>query len=74
VVLEQSLYLSVLSFLPGLLVSLLLYYALAEWTGLLMILSPARALQVYALTALMCIGSGALAMRKLIRANPAELF
>jgi putative ABC transport system permease protein len=33
-----------------------------------------RVLFVYALTAIMCAGSGALAMRKLRRADPAEIF
>ena len=68
------LYLSVLSFLPGLVVSLLLYHLLAQWTGLLMILSLRRAAVVFALTAAMCVVSGCLAIRKVLAADPAELF
>jgi len=74
VVLQQSLYLSILSFLPGLAVSLLLYSMLAQWTGLLMILSFRRAASVLVLTALMCVVSGCLAIRKVLAADPAELF
>jgi len=73
-VLQQSLYLSVLSFLPGLAVSLLLYHMLAHWTGLLMILNFRRAILVFGLTALMCVVSGCLAIRKVLAADPAELF
>ena len=73
-VLRQSLYLSILSFLPGLAVSLLLYHMLAQWTGLLMILSFRRAAVVFVLTAVMCVVSGCLAIRKVLAADPAELF
>jgi len=74
VVLRQSLYLSVLGFIPGLLASLIFYEALANYTGLLLILSGRRAAAVLLLTVIMCATSGALAMRKLWSADPAELF
>jgi putative ABC transport system permease protein len=73
-VLRQSLYLSLLGFIPGLLASLVLYAALANYTGLLLILTTKRALLVLLLTVAMCGISGALAMRKLWSADPAELF
>lgn len=73
-VLQQSLLLSVLSFVPGLAVSLVLYQGLATCTGLLMVLTPGRAAIVFLLTAAMCIASGCLAMRKVLAADPAELF
>ncbi len=73
-VLMESLYLSVLSFLPGLLVSLALYHVLAWYTGLLMILNFERAAVVFLLTAAMCVASGCMAMRKVLTADPAELF
>ncbi|MBW3598693.1 MAG: ABC transporter permease DevC [Planctomycetes bacterium] len=70
----ESVYLSVLGFVPGLLVSWLLYAVLAEWTGLLMLLTPPRAALVYLFTVAMCVTSGCLAMRRALAADPAELF
>jgi putative ABC transport system permease protein len=74
VVLQESLYLSILGFVPGLLLSLALYWGLAQFTGLLMLLNLPRAALVYALTLAMCSVSGCLAMRKVLAADPAELF
>jgi putative ABC transport system permease protein len=74
VVMRKSLYLSVLGFAPGVLVSLALYYELAHSTGLLMVLNLPRAAFVYALTLVMCVASGCLAMRKVLAADPADLF
>lgn len=73
-VLTESFYLSLLSFIPGLIVSLGLYAVLARWTGLLMMLNFPRAASVYLLTLAMCVFSGCLAMRKVLAADPAELF
>jgi len=74
VILQTSLYLSILSYLPGLLLSLVLYAILAEQTGLLMSLTLPRAALVFALTLGMCTLSGCLAMRKVFAADPADLF
>jgi putative ABC transport system permease protein len=74
VVLCQSLYLSVLGFLPGLLVSLVIYRWLAEYTGLVMRMTAVRAGEVLLLTAVMCVVSGCLAIRKVLSTDPAELF
>ncbi len=73
-VMLQSFYLSVFGFLPGWLVSWLLYLWLAELTGLVMMLSVYRVLLVFCLTFIMCTISGALAVRKLWAADPATLF
>lgn len=73
-VLMESVYLSLLSFVPGMLVSYAIYEALARSTGLLMILNVPRAASVLLLTLTMCIASGCLAMRKVVAADPAELF
>ena len=73
-VLMESVYLSLLSFAPGVLVSYVLYEVLARSTGLLMILNVPRAASVLLLTLAMCIASGCLAMRKVVAADPAELF
>jgi len=73
-VLQESLFLSVMGFIPGALVSSVLYTVVGRYTGLLMRLTPDRASFVLVLTVGMCIVSGLLAMRKLLRADPAELF
>ena len=73
-VMLQSFYLSVFGFLPGWLISWLLYIWLAELTGLVMMLTAQRVLLVFCLTFLMCTISGALAVRKLWAADPATLF
>lgn len=73
-VMFQSFYLSVFGFLPGWLISWLLYVWLADLTGLVMMLTAQRVLLVFCLTFLMCTISGALAVRKLWAADPATLF
>jgi putative ABC transport system permease protein len=74
VVLRQSLYLAVLGFVPGLTVSFVSYQTLAAATGLLLDLNLVRASSVLLLTMAMCLASGMLAIRKLLAADPAELF
>ncbi|WP_406699599.1 ABC transporter permease DevC [Singulisphaera sp. Ch08] len=74
VVMAEALILSVVGFVPGLLISSGLYRGLAWYTGLLMNLTPGRALMVLGLTVVMCLGSGLFAMRKLLSADPAGLF
>ncbi len=73
-VFQESVYLSVLSFVPGLLISLVLYDRLADATRLLMVLNVPRVVFVFSLTVVMCIASGCLAMRKVVTADPAELY
>jgi len=73
-VLRQSLYLSVLGFAPGLIISYGAYTLLTYITGLTMELTWPLALTVLGVTALMCIISGLFAVNKLLRADPAELF
>jgi putative ABC transport system permease protein len=73
-VLEQTVYLAVLGFLPGAAISFLTYKVLAEYTGLTMQFTASLAATVFAATAAMCILSGFLAVSKLLAADPAELF
>ncbi|PTX91678.1 FtsX-like permease family protein [Opitutus sp. ER46] len=73
-VLQQALLLSLFGFLPGLLGGGLLYTVIEHSTGILMFLSWPRSLLVFALTVFMCIGSGLLAVQKVLRADPAEVF
>ncbi len=73
-VVRQSIYLSLFGFLPGLMVSWLLFWFNSNMTGLLMRLTWDRILSIFALTILMCVVSGLLALRKLLAADPASLF
>jgi putative ABC transport system permease protein len=73
-VLKSSLWLSVLGFVPGLAVSWGLYVVVERLTGLLMEMTWPRGLLVLGLTAAMCTFSGCLAMRRLLAADPAELY
>ena len=73
-VLQTAFYLSVASYVPGLLLSAALYKGLAEYTGLLMIMNLPRAGLVFVLTLGMCVVSGCLAVRKVLAADPADLF
>lgn len=74
VVLQEALWLSLLGFIPGVIASRLLYEMLEQMTGLPLCLSWSRGALVLALTVLMCIGSGFLALRKVKSADPAEVF
>jgi len=74
VVFQQSIILSILGFLPGVVISGAVYHYTAAVTGYTMDLTLSLALAVLAATIGMCIVAGLLAMRRLRRADPAELF
>jgi putative ABC transport system permease protein len=74
VVLRQALYLSVLGYVPGLLVALLLYAMGREQASLLMSMTWGRAIGVLLLSIAMCSLSGLLALQKVKTADPAEMF
>lgn len=73
-VVRQSVYLAVLGFIPGVILSFALFRLLEAWAGLPMLITFPRASLVLTLTVLMCLASGLLALRKLLRADPASLF
>ena len=73
-VFQMAFYLSIIGYFPGLLISLAMYAWLACNTGLLLEMTLSRAALVLVLTLGMCTASGCLAMRKLLAADPAELF
>jgi putative ABC transport system permease protein len=73
-VLEQAVYLSLLGYAAGVVVSLLAFRLVHEATGLPMLFRPATAAMVLLLTVLMCILSGAFAARRLVAADPAQLY
>lgn len=73
-VLDESLILSVLGFVPGLLISWVLYRVSAGATELPLRMTLGRVVIIYVLTALMCAAAGGLAMRRLRSVDPAEIF
>ncbi|HLW65734.1 MAG TPA: ABC transporter permease DevC [Gemmataceae bacterium] len=74
VVLQEALLLGTVGFIPGLLISLVIYEFLSVQTGLPMKPLPDRILFLFALTIGMCIVSGLIAQRKVQTADPAEVF
>jgi len=74
IVFEEALILALLGFVPGILVALALYAAISAATGLPLAMTPARPLWVLLGTLAMCALSGAVATRRLARADPADLF
>jgi len=74
IVFEEAMILALLGFVPGLLIAMGLYSAIAVVTNLPLEMTTARALTVLVGTVAMCTISGAIATRKLARANPADLF
>jgi len=73
-VLSEALWLSLLGFVPGVLVSLGCYLWLAGRTGLPLEMTWSLALVVLGLTVAMCGASALLTIRKVLAADPAELF
>ena len=74
VVVREACYLALLGFLPGLCIAWTLFQLITLWTGLTMSLSVAHTGLTLAFTVVMCIASGLLAVRKLLAADPANLF
>lgn len=74
VVLQQAVLLAILGYLPGLLGSLWLFRRAGAATRLPMEMSLERGLSVLALTIGMCALSGLIALRKVRRLDPAEIF
>ena len=74
VVLQESVILALLGYVPGLIVTLGLYRVSEAATGLPLELTTERAAFVLVLTLAMCCISGAIALRKVRSADPAEVF
>ncbi|HIK43449.1 MAG TPA: FtsX-like permease family protein [Leptolyngbyaceae cyanobacterium M65_K2018_010] len=74
VVIQEAVILSVLGFIPGLMVSSLFYQLGARVTGLVFKLTLERVVNIYIMTFVMCLVSGAIAVRKVQRTDPAEVF
>jgi putative ABC transport system permease protein len=74
VVFQEALILAVIGYIPGWCLSLGLYKLTKAATFLPMVMSASRSLLVLVLTILMCFISGAIAVRKLRAADPADIF
>ncbi len=74
ILLQEALILAILGFMPGFAISLGLYGLIAQATLLPVKMSLDRLVLVLSLTLVMCIASGAIAMRKLQSADPADIF
>ncbi|MEG4120695.1 MULTISPECIES: ABC transporter permease DevC [unclassified Microcoleus] len=74
VLIQEALLLAVLGFMPGIVLANGLYSLAQSATLLPIAMSTNRAVVVLSLTIVMCTGSGALALRKLQSADPADIF
>ncbi|HEY9736672.1 MAG TPA: FtsX-like permease family protein, partial [Trichocoleus sp.] len=74
VLLQESLILALIGFVPSLLLATGLYQLVYAATLLPIGMKLDRAITVLVLTVVMCAGSGAIAMRKLYSADPADIF
>ncbi len=74
IVLQQAAILAVLGYLPGVAIVYWLYGKAAEATNLPLYLTQERALTVFLMTLAMCAVSGLLAVRKVRRLDPADVF
>ncbi|AKG24623.1 ABC transporter [Calothrix sp. 336/3] len=74
VILQEAFILALLGYIPGFFVSMLLYKTAREATLLPIYMSALRSFQVLILTIIMCFISGAIAVKKLRYADPADIF
>ncbi len=74
VVFQEALILAILGYLPGLGISVVLYNLARTATTLPMYMTLTKVITVFAMTTIMCSVSGAIAVRKLQAADPADIF
>jgi putative ABC transport system permease protein len=74
VLLQEALFLAVLGYIPALFLSFGLYQLTYAATMLPITMKVERAITVFILTVIMCSFSGAIAMGKLRKADPADVF
>ena len=74
IIVQESVLLAALAFVPSLVLAIGLYAVLANSTSLLIAMTAQRAVAVFALTLTMAAGSGWLATGKLRRLDPADIF
>ncbi len=74
VVFQEAMILAILGYLPGLGVSVVLYSLGRSATSLPMYMTLTKVITVFVMTVIMCSVSGAIAVRKLQAADPADIF
>ncbi len=74
VVLQEAALLGVVGFIPGLGGGYLLYWLLEDMTGIVMFQTPGRALIIFVLTVIMCVMAGFIAVKRVVKADPADVF
>jgi putative ABC transport system permease protein len=74
IVLQEAFVLSILGFIPGFIVCIGLYALTRNATRLPLDMTMERGIQVLILTTIMCTISGAVSLRKVQSADPAEIF
>jgi putative ABC transport system permease protein len=74
VVIQESLILAAAGFIPGMLVTYGTYLLLTDITGLPLRLTPGRFGLILALTVVMCVASGLMAVGKVKKVDPADVF
>ena len=74
VIIEQSLWMALLGYLPGMALCLGVSNWAAASQGILIVISPLSAAGVFGLTAVMCVGSAIFAIQKVNRVDPAIVF
>jgi len=74
VVIVQAIYLTLLGFLPGALCSVGAYRLLHHLSGMIMQITPARIVGIFALTLVMSVVAAIIAIRPALRFDPAEVF
>jgi putative ABC transport system permease protein len=74
VVLGQAMFYGLVGFVPALVSGIALYYFIGELARLPMHVTPGIALGTLALVVVMCLLSGLLAVRRVLAADPAEVF
>jgi putative ABC transport system permease protein len=74
VLLQEAIILGVLAFIPGFAISWGVYHLAQGATMLPIRMTLERAITVFILTLIMCLGSGAIALNKLRKADPADIY
>jgi putative ABC transport system permease protein len=74
VIFQEALILAILGYIPGFFITLAMYQTAQKATNLPIAMEKTRALMVLSLTILICFISGAIAVRKLQEAEPADIF
>jgi putative ABC transport system permease protein len=74
VVFQEAIILALIGYIPGFGISNILYVLTNKATSLPIIMTVSRAIFVLILTVFMCFVSGAIAVRKLQEADPADIF